>query len=132
MQPDAAQMPGEVLSPSQASTFLGCSAKYRFKYVLDLPDPAGGGAARGRAVHKAIEHYMRAKVAGLELEGEAITHEWDEIWDEACEGAEFAAYENSRRSRQAARSSPASICVRRRPRSSRWRSRFRCAARSRA
>jgi hypothetical protein len=77
MQPDAAQMPGEILSPSQASTFLGCSAKYRFKYVLGLPDPAGGGAARGRAVHKAIEHYIRAKIAGLELEGEAITHEWD-------------------------------------------------------
>jgi CRISPR/Cas system-associated exonuclease Cas4 (RecB family) len=94
MQPDAAQMPGEVLSPSQASTFLGCSAKYRFKYVLDLPDPASGGAARGRAVHKAIEHYMRAKIAGLQLDGEAITDEWDEIWDEATEGAEFAAREN--------------------------------------
>jgi RecB family exonuclease len=94
VQPDAAQMPGEVLSPSQASTFLGCSAKYRFKYVLGLPDPAGGGAARGRAVHKAIEHYMRAKIAGLQLDGEAITDEWDEIWDEATEGAEFAARED--------------------------------------
>ena len=30
MQPSAATTPGEVLSPSQASTFLGCSAKYRF------------------------------------------------------------------------------------------------------
>jgi RecB family exonuclease len=94
MQPDAAMMPGEILSPSQASTFLGCSAKYRFKYVLGLPDPAGGGAARGRAVHKAIEHYMRAKIAGLELDDEAITDEWDDIWDEACEGAEFAAHDN--------------------------------------
>jgi RecB family exonuclease len=94
MQPDVAQMPGEVLSPSQASTFLGCSAKYRFKYVLGLPDPAAGGAARGRAVHKPIEHYMRAKIAGLTLDAEAITDEWDEIWDEACEGAEFAADEN--------------------------------------
>jgi RecB family exonuclease len=94
MQPNAAQMPGEVLSPSQASTFLGCSAKYRFKYVLGLSDPAGGGAARGRAVHKAIEHYMRAKIAGLQLDGEAITDEWDEIWDEATEGAEFAARED--------------------------------------
>jgi RecB family exonuclease len=94
MRPDAAMMPGEILSPSQASTFLGCSAKYRFKYVLGLPDPAGGGAARGRAVHKAIEHYMRAKISGLELDGEAVTDEWDEIWDDACEGAEFAAHEN--------------------------------------
>ena len=94
MQPSAAQKPGEILSPSQASTFLVCSAKYRFKYVLDLPDPAAGGAVRGRAVHKAVEYYMRAKIAGLELDSEAITDEWEEIWDEACEGAEFAAHEN--------------------------------------
>jgi CRISPR/Cas system-associated exonuclease Cas4 (RecB family) len=87
-------MPGEILSPSQASTFLGCSAKYRFKYLLGIADPAGGGAVRGRAVHKAIEHYLRAKISGLELDGEAITGEWDEIWDDACEGAEFAAYED--------------------------------------
>ena len=56
MQPDASAMPGEILSPSQASTFLGCSAKYRYKYLLGIPDPAAGGAVRGRAVHKAIEH----------------------------------------------------------------------------
>jgi len=94
MQPNAATMPGEILSPSQASTFLGCSAKYYFKYVMGMPDPAGGGAARGRAVHKAIEHYMRAKIAGLDLEGEAITEYWDEIWDESTEGIEFAAHED--------------------------------------
>lgn len=94
MQPNTAQMPGEILSPSQASTFLGCSAKYRFKYVLGIPDPAAGGAVRGRAVHKAIEYYMRAKINGLTLDGEAITDEFDEIWDGACEGAEFAAKED--------------------------------------
>ena len=94
MQPDSAQMPGEILSPSQASTFLGCSAKYRFKYVLGIPDPATGGAVRGRAVHKAVEYYMKAKISGLELDGTAITDEWDEIWDDVCEGAEFAARED--------------------------------------
>jgi hypothetical protein len=94
MLPDATMMPGQILSPSQASTFLECSAKYRFKYVLGLPDPADGGAVRVRAVHKAIEYYMRAKMAGLALDGEAITDEWDEIWDDACEGAEFAAHED--------------------------------------
>ena len=40
MQPEASAMPGEILSPSQASTFLGCSAKYRYKYLLGIPDPA--------------------------------------------------------------------------------------------
>jgi hypothetical protein len=71
MQPNAATMPGEILSPTQASTFLSCAARYRFKCVLGLPDPAGG-AARGRAAHKAIEHYMRAKIARLDLDGEAF------------------------------------------------------------
>jgi CRISPR/Cas system-associated exonuclease Cas4 (RecB family) len=122
-------MPGEVLSPSQASTFLGCSAKYRFKYVLDLPDPAAGGAVRGRAVHKAIEYYMRAKINGLTLDGEAITDEWDEIWDGACEGAEFAAKEDVEALKAAARSSPANTCAKRRLWFSRSLSKFRCAAR---
>jgi hypothetical protein len=69
MQPNtnASSMPGEILSPSQASTFLNCSARYRFKCVLGLPDVAGG-AARGRVVHKTIEYYMRAKIAGVILD----------------------------------------------------------------
>ena len=45
--PSPATTPGEVLSPSQASTFLGCSAKWFFKYMVGLPDPAGCGAVRG-------------------------------------------------------------------------------------
>lgn len=91
--PNAAQMPGEVLSPSQAATFVGCSAKYRFKYVLNLPDPSSGGAVRGKAVHKAVEYYMRAKMAGITLDTESVMAEWDQIWDLASEGAEFAAKE---------------------------------------
>ena len=37
---------------------------------------------------------MKARIAGLTLEPEAITDEWDEIWDGACDGAEFAAKED--------------------------------------
>jgi hypothetical protein len=39
---------------------------------------------------------MRAKIAGLTLDAEAITDEWDGIWDEATENAEFAAREGRR------------------------------------
>lgn len=87
-------MPGEVLSPSQASCYLSCSARWRFKYILGLPDPAGGGAVRGKAVHKAVEYYMRAKMAGVVLDTQAVMHDWDVMWDEASEGAEFAAHED--------------------------------------
>ena len=87
-------MPGEVLSPSQASCYLSCSARWRFKYLLGLPDPSGGGAVRGKAVHKAVEYYMRAKMAGVVLEAPAVMNDWDVMWDEASEGAEFAAHED--------------------------------------
>ena len=94
MLPSAECMPGEILSPSQANTYLNCSARWRFKYICGLPDPAGGGAVRGKAVHKAIEYYMRAKMSGVVLEAADVMNEWDSIFDEACENAEFAAYEN--------------------------------------
>jgi RecB family exonuclease len=87
------------------SPYPSCSAKYRFKYVLGIPDPAAGGAVRGKAVHKAIEHYLRAKIAlsggrgtvptaGIKLDVEDVIAEWDHIWDTAAEGAEFAADED--------------------------------------
>jgi hypothetical protein len=87
----AAAMPGEVLSPSQASTFLSCQARWYFRYMAGLPDPPAGGAVRGKAVHKLIEYAMRAKIAGVMLEIGAFSDAWDTAWDQAAEGAEFAA-----------------------------------------
>src|SRR5215472_16941894 len=85
----AASMPGEVLSPSQVSTFLSCSAKWWFRDGLGLPDPESGAAVRGKAVHKLIEYAMRAKIAGVVLEPGALSDAWDDAWDQAAEGAEF-------------------------------------------
>src|SRR5215471_2553814 len=89
MQPSPATLPGEILSPSQASTFLSCSAKWWFRYGLGLPDPASGAAVRGKAVHKTIEYALRAKIAGVVLEPGALSDAWDVAWDQAAEGAEF-------------------------------------------
>src|SRR5262245_22422888 len=94
MSPSAQSIPGEILSPSQASTFLQCSAKYWFRYGLGLPDPAGGGAVRGKAVHSIVEYYMRAKIAGVSLDPAGMSDAWDYAWDQAAEGAEFAAYDD--------------------------------------
>src|SRR5215831_3795036 len=90
----AASMPGEVLSPSQASTFLSSSAKWWFRYGHGLPDPASGAAVRGKAVHKTIEYALRAKIAGVVLEPGALSDAWDVSWDQAAEGAEFQADED--------------------------------------
>ena len=94
MLPSAAQMPGEVLSPSQASTFLSCSAKWWFRYGLGLPDPPAGGLVRGKAVHAIIEYALRAKMAGVVLETGALSDCWDVAWDEAAESAQFQACED--------------------------------------
>jgi RecB family exonuclease len=45
-------------------------------------------------VHRAIEHYLRAKMAGVTLAADDVTGEWDAIWDEAAEGAEFKSDED--------------------------------------
>lgn len=93
-RPSAAQVPGEVLSPSQASTFLGCPAKWWYKYGLGLPDPAGGGAVRGKAVHSIVAYFMDAKKAGVELPAEGLETAWEHAWDAAAEGAQFSAFDD--------------------------------------
>jgi len=52
-------LPCPVRSPSQASIFLSCSAKWWFRNRLRLPDPPSGGVMRGKAVDKLIEYAMR-------------------------------------------------------------------------
>jgi RecB family exonuclease len=84
-------LPGELLSPSQISTYLGCEAKWRYKYQLDLPDPPGAGAVRGKAFHAIVEYWMRAKMAGVQLDLAGIGDVWNYAWDEAAEGAVFHA-----------------------------------------
>ena len=94
MQPNVNTQPGEMLSPTQANCYLNCSARWRFKHICGLPDPAGGGAVRGTAVHRAIEYYMRAKMSGVVLEAKDVMEEWDMIWDEAAAAGEFLAHED--------------------------------------
>ena len=89
MPPVAVTAPGEVLSPSQASTFLSCSAKWFFRYVMGLNDPAGGGAVRGKAVHAVIAHYLWAQADGVAIEPAGVADAYDQAWDANAEGAEF-------------------------------------------
>jgi RecB family exonuclease len=42
------------LSPTQASTYLDCPARWYYRYALGLPDEAGTALAVGKAVHRGI------------------------------------------------------------------------------
>ena len=55
---------GEILSPSQAKTFLTCAAKWYFRYVIGIREPKSGSLALGSAFHKAITSSFQRKLAG--------------------------------------------------------------------
>lgn len=65
---------GAALSPSQITSYLNCSASWHYKYRLHLPDTKTGALALGRAVHRAIETYLRrpdADAAAIRMEARA-------------------------------------------------------------
>src|SRR5579862_1501949 len=82
---------GEILSPSQANTFLNCSAKWWFKYGAGLPDPKGGSLVRGLAVHKTIEHWYKLVLEGATPDIEDMREPYDDAWEVLSADATFAA-----------------------------------------
>lgn len=81
---------GEILSPSQANTFLNCSAKWWFKYGAGLPDPKGGSLVRGLAVHKTIEHWFKLTLEGARPDIEDMREPYEEAWEVLSEDASFS------------------------------------------
>lgn len=53
---------GEVLSPSQVNTFLNCPAKWYFRYLVGLTEPATGSLALGTAFHRTVAANFRQKI----------------------------------------------------------------------
>jgi RecB family exonuclease len=81
---------GDVLSPSQANTFLNCSAKWWFRYGAGLPDAKGGSLERGLAVHKAIEHWYRAILDGAPYTDiDELREPYEDAWDALAGEAQF-------------------------------------------
>ena len=77
---------GERLSPSQVKTFLGCSARWYFKYFVGLPEPKTGSLALGTAVHQALGKNFQQKIASREdLPVEEVEQAFGEAFDEAGE-----------------------------------------------
>jgi len=84
---------GGLLSPSQVNMFIGCSAKWWFRYGAGLPDPKGGALVRGSVVHKLAEYWFQQRLAGNTLEPDALAEPFEAIWDQQVEGAQFTADE---------------------------------------
>ncbi len=52
---------GVVLSPSQATQFLNCPAKWMFRYLLNVKEAGTAATALGSAFHQTIAHNYRQK-----------------------------------------------------------------------
>jgi len=48
---------GESLSPSQVTTYLTCPAKWNFRYLVGLCEPATGVLTLGKAFHDSTRHW---------------------------------------------------------------------------
>lgn len=83
---------GSILSPSQVNTYLGCSAKWWFRYGAGLPDPASASLVRGKVLHRVAEVYYRAKKAGnAPASSEDLAPAFEMAWEQESESAAFAA-----------------------------------------
>ena len=85
----------EVLSPTQVRTYLDCSARWWFKYGLELPESKTGSLALGSAVHRALEANFRDKLETKEdLPVEGVVSLFKIAWKDQCAETEFRDEEN--------------------------------------
>jgi RecB family exonuclease len=79
----------DVLSPSQVRTYMDCSARWWYKYGLNLPDPKGSSLVRGIVTHRMVELFLRAKASGASPVPEELAGIFEQIWDEQVSEGSF-------------------------------------------
>ena len=81
---------GEVLSPSQASTYLACPAKWYFRYLVGLTEPTTGALALGKAFHGTLARNFRQKMStGRDAETQELREVFAEEWSSAIADADL-------------------------------------------
>ena len=81
---------GELLSPSQVNTYLTCPAKWYFRYLVGLSEPATGALALGKAFHGTLARNFRQKMStDRDMESGALSEIFDAEWSAALSEAEL-------------------------------------------
>ena len=81
---------GELLSPSQVSTYLTCPAKWYFRYLVGLTEPATGALALGKAFHAALATNFRRKLTtGRDMEPAEVQEVFEQEWVLSSDEAEL-------------------------------------------
>jgi hypothetical protein len=95
-QPQQGREVGEVLSPSQLRTWMDCQARWMFRYVHRLPDPANSTLALGKAVHHALGLNFHQKVeTGVDLPAPEVVRAYCDAWRKEASTIEFEAHEDA-------------------------------------
>ena len=72
---------GELLSPSQVNTYLTCPAKWYFRYLVGLSEPATGNLALGKAFHQTLAANFRQKISsGHDMDAAGVRDEFRQAW----------------------------------------------------
>ncbi len=70
------------LSKSQLTTYLQCSQRYQYQYVLSVPwEVMPAPLLFGRAMHRAVAFYYQRKQAGLDVTCEDLEALFHHAWD---------------------------------------------------
>ena len=86
---------GEVLSPSQVNTYLTCQAKWYFRYLVGLSEPATGALALGKAFHATLAANFRQKmVLGCDMQPAEARDVFAEEWTLASADMELRQHED--------------------------------------
>ena len=89
--------PGDVLSPSSASSYLACGFKWFGRHVLKLPDPPTGALTMGSAVHAAINANFEQKIeTKRDLPPIGVKAVYDEAWQLMVKGEYPARYQGGK------------------------------------
>ena len=81
---------GDLLSPSQVNTYLTCPAKWYFRYLVGLSEPATGALAMGKAFHGTLAQNFRQKMStGRDLQTGDLAEAFDAEFSAALSEAEL-------------------------------------------
>ena len=68
------------LTPHQIEDYLTCPKEFYYKHILHIPIPRNHAMIYGSAMHKAIEAYFRAKMAGSKITLSDMQNVFESNW----------------------------------------------------
>jgi len=80
------------VSPSRLNCWLGCTLKFKFKYIDGIVTPTTPSLFVGKCCHRALETFYRHRMLGVTLEAGDVVRRLEASWDQTVEdqGMKFA------------------------------------------